>query len=186
MEQEIWKDIPWYEWLYTISSIWNKILSHSRVLKWNLIKIRKNIDWYYVVSISNKWERNLRIHRLKAITFIPNPENKPFVNHIDWNKENNELDNLEWCTAKENTVHAHKIWLSWKNNPFNINNPMKWKFWKNNHNSKPVNQYDIHWNFIKKWECAKEIERSIGINAQYVSDVCNWRAKTTKWFIFKF
>lgn len=55
---------------------------------------------------SKNGRKSVFIHRLLAINFIPNPENKPFVNHIDGNKSNNELSNLEWCTQKENARHA--------------------------------------------------------------------------------
>ena len=186
MEQEIWKDIPWYEWLYKICNIWNKIISYSNVLKWGYMKMHKNRDWYFVVCLSNKCKKQHRINRLKAITFIPNPENKPFVNHLDWNKENNEIYNLEWCTAKENVIHAFKMWLSWKNNPFIINNPSKWKFWKNNHSSKKIIQIDLSWNIIKFWDSARDIYRLLWISYQSISNVCNKRSKTAGWYIWKF
>lgn len=62
----------------------------------------------YVQNIKNQ-EKRMRQHRVLMETFVPNPENKPFINHIDSNTKNNDLSNLEWCTAKENVVHALKM-----------------------------------------------------------------------------
>ena len=55
--------------------------------------------------------KSLKVHRLVAISFIPNPMNKPYINHIDGNPINNCVENLEWCTQHENVVHAYKIGL---------------------------------------------------------------------------
>lgn len=67
-------------------------------------------DGYNVVSVTiNGKPRILVAHRIVAKTYIPNPENKPQVNHIDGNKSNNRVDNLEWCTAKENAKHAFEV-----------------------------------------------------------------------------
>ena len=64
----------------------------------------------YLFQIGPKTKRML-IHRVVAIAFIPNPENKPFINHKDGDKQNNTVQNLEWCTQSENEVHAHKAGL---------------------------------------------------------------------------
>lgn len=65
---------------------------------------------YYSLKINNK-VKNFTIHRLLAKYFIPNPNNYPCVNHIDGNKQNNSLDNLEWCTYKHNSQEAVKLGL---------------------------------------------------------------------------
>lgn len=100
---EVWKDVVGLEGYYKISSF-GRIFS----IKSNRILIRKpkytgyfDIDLYKDGKCYNK-----RIHRLVAEAFIPNPENKPLVNHIDGNKQNNRVDNLEWVTDSENCLHA--------------------------------------------------------------------------------
>ena len=71
-------------------------------------------------AVSNTGKANFRVHRLVALTFIPNPKNKEDVNHIDGNKKNNHVDNLEWNTRKENDNHARKMGLKHDNKPVKI------------------------------------------------------------------
>lgn len=66
-----------------------------------------NTGYYQIILRKNKKEKHVRIHRLVALTFIPNPDNLPQVNHIDGNKLNNNVENLEWCTNSENTQHGY-------------------------------------------------------------------------------
>ena len=100
MEEEIWKDIEEFP-SYQASDL-GRIRNKNRN---NILSPIKDKDGYLKVHLNN--DRTIRfVHRLVAITFIPNPENKPQVNHKDGNKENNSVWNLEWCTSKENNMHA--------------------------------------------------------------------------------
>ena len=104
---EIFKDINGYKGIYQISNLGNvKSLKYgkTRLLKKYLSK------GYYRVSLSFKGNVTRPVtHRLVAENFIPNYKNKPCVNHIDGNKENNHISNLEWCTYSENEIHSYKI-----------------------------------------------------------------------------
>lgn len=113
--KEIWKDIPNYEGLYQISSFGN-VKSFPRkgtqTRKERILKFKKDKKGYFFVHLSkNNIQKSIKIHRKVAILFIPNPLNKPQINHIDGNKQNNKLENLEWCTNGENQLHAYKIGL---------------------------------------------------------------------------
>lgn len=75
-----------------------------------IIKASDNGKGYEIVNVSiNGVVKSVRVNRLVAIAFIPNPENKPQVNHIDGFRDNNCVYNLEWCTAKENINHAMQL-----------------------------------------------------------------------------
>jgi hypothetical protein len=94
----------------------------NRILK-NRICGHEGNGYYAIAYRRNGRTANMKIHRLVAEYFIPNPENKPFVNHKDGNKFNNHKDNLEWVTCSENILHA-------------INTGLNPKRGNNNHNSK--------------------------------------------------
>ena len=105
------KDVVGYEELFAITEdgqIWSK--RSNRFLKLN------KMSGYlaHVTRIGGAAGKSvaLKAHRLVAKAYIPNPENKPYVNHKDGNKLNNHVDNLEWCTAKENTQHAYATGLA--------------------------------------------------------------------------
>ena len=111
MENEVWKDIPNYEGIYKVSNIGRiKMLERNIVDSWgrkvhkkeHILKPRTGNRYYMIALYKNRKREDLLIHRIVAETFIPNPENKPFINHKDENCFNNSVENLMWCTQKEN------------------------------------------------------------------------------------
>lgn len=109
--KEIWKDISGYEGLYQVSNL-GRIYSYPRNGTNGGIRKLTNVHGYLRVPLKKHGEvLNAGVHRLVAQAFIPNPENKPTVNHIDGNKQNNCVNNLEWATYNEQLEHSFKYKL---------------------------------------------------------------------------
>jgi len=116
LENEVWKDVVGYEGIYFISDL-GRIKStykNHRFIDKSGIKSPKTTKYGYfgIELIKNKIHKHYAVHRLVAIAFIPNPDNLPQINHIDGNKKNNRIENLEWCNASMNGLHAYKMGLS--------------------------------------------------------------------------
>lgn len=146
---EEWKDVVGYEGLYQVSNL-GRVKRLPKQLRYEVKDSRegfRNQGVYDVVTnlkekiLKNTYvdkgylavglrkdmvTKNIRVHRLVAIAFIPNPENKPEVNHMDGVKGNNRLDNLEWVTGKENNDHALSTGLGKDNTPKLCEEDVKW------------------------------------------------------------
>ena len=156
--KEIWLDIKGYEGLYQVSN-----LGRIKSLKGRKEKIRKlglgTSGYNFVGLIKNGMVKYPQIHRLVAEAFIPNPENKPQVNHKDKNRQNNVVDNLEWCSAK-----------------YNINYSL----------SRAINQYDLKGNLIKTWKSSMEIERETKIDHSNIIRCCNGEIKKSHNYLWEY
>ena len=105
---EFWRDVEGFEGIYIINYL-GTIINVKRNI---IMKFDYDKAGYKKIRLSKDGKRqNFRIHRLVAIAFVPNPLNKPCINHIDGNKKNNYYKNLEWCTYSENSIHAVEIGL---------------------------------------------------------------------------
>lgn len=152
--QEIWKDIKNYEGLYQVSN-YGKVKSFPRkgtqAKEERILKVSYTYNGYERVNLcKNNKNKLYLVHRLVAETFILNPNEYPQINHIDENKQNNKVNNLEWCTRSYNINYGNR----------------------NNCLNKEVWQYDLKGKLIKKWKSTMEIQRNLGFKNQNISSAC--------------
>lgn len=191
MEQiEIWKDIDGYIGFYQISNLGRVKCLQREIIRSGDIKknhtrkftlneqIKRTAfdkDKYQIVALNKDGKSKMhKIHRLIAKAFIPNPENKPQVNHIDGNPSNNSISNLEWVTNRENTIHAFK---------FLNRNEKRYKI--EQFNNKKVLQYDKKGNLLNTYTTRAEASRKTGVNQSDICKCANNKKQTAGGFIWK-
>ena len=164
MEEE-WRPVKGYEGLYEVSNMGRvKSLYYG---KERIMRTPDNSTGYRNVELARQTPKRKLVHRLVAEAFIPNPMNLPVVNHLDGDKHNDCVFNLEWCTKKENTNHAIKTGLM-----------------KITTNPKPIMAYrsgKFVGTFKSMAECANELNCKIG----NISDVIHGKRKTHHGFSFR-
>ena len=163
--KEEWKDIPGYDGYYEISNT-------GRIRICNSGKILKQSDHTSGYKSVRLWNgsnyKNHYVHRLVAEAFIPNPDNKPTVNHKDENRKNNSANNLEWMTYLENNEYGNR----------------KKKFILSR--SKPVRAYDKYGNVVFEFEGTRSAERMLGINHTNIGRCANGKSKTAGGYIWEY
>ena len=169
---EIWKNIKGYP-DYAISSFGNiKNIKFDKKLNPHITD-----QGYCIVNIyCNKKDKHFKVHRLVAETFIDNPDKKRTVNHIDGNKLNNSVSNLEWATHSENHKHSY--------DKLNRKAASLGKKGKNAFRSLIVYQYDLNGVLIKSYDSQRSAAQELGISYNHISSVCNGKRKTSGGFFW--
>lgn len=173
---EIWKDVPGYIWLYKVSN-YGRVKSVKKQL---VLKTCGSGNRYKTVALCNGMRKTFRVHRLIAAAFIPNPDNKPCIDHIDGDRANNHADNLRWVTYLENNNNPITKKRLSENNAKN----MQGKEGVLHPNSKPVRM-------MKNGVCLKiyqsiHLAKKDGFNDTLIIRCCKGRMKKHKGYNWEY
>ena len=168
----MWRDIPGYKGAYIAYDDGRIGYPHRT----DFLKPTPTNGGYRRVTLyknegGKTTRKSFMVHRLVAMAFIPNPQNKPQVNHINGNKSDNRVENLEWCTATENMIHSVKTGL-------------RDMTCCTNATKKKVVQSTIGGEHIKTWDSMSDAARELGLKVSNISHCCSGRINTTggyKW-----
>lgn len=189
MEDEIWKDVPGYEGRYRVSS-WGRVMSMNFEGRCGprLLKGVINTNGYRVVDLYKQLKpQKWLVHRLVAIAFIPNPDNKPMIDHIDTVRTNNRVENLRWCTLTENQnnpITLMKFSQTSRGRRFSEETKKRLSEIQKKIQLTPVYQLSIDGEIIKEWAGIKMAAEDLGIQRRSISHCCRGRYKTAggyKW-----
>ena len=171
--QEEWKDILGFEGRYQISNLGRvKSLVSERILK----ECQSSNGYMRVCLCGADGHKNMSVHRMVADAFISNPNDLPQVNHIDENKQNNRVDNLEWVTSKQNINHGTSLARRSYHQRYTQSG------------KKVVHQYDMEGNLIGTFISIREAARHYGIDRTGIQHCCTNKKgfKTYKGYKWKF
>lgn len=187
---EEWKNIIGYEGLYQISSLGNiKALTREihttrndytyiRIIPEHMMSLVSTDDGYLRVTLTKEGKRkSYLVHRLVAEHFIPKVEGKSHINHLDENKTNNKVSNLEWCTIWENSIYGNRCK---KIGDKSSKTPHTWLY-------KSVLQYSLDGTFIREFKSIKQAANAVGAKSTSgIQSCCAGRLKSSMGFIWKY
>lgn len=170
---EVFQPVEEYEGLYEVSNYGNvRSLNYNHTGKERILKPIKDSSGYPQVNLYKNGKRKMfQVHRLECEAFIPNPDNLSQVNHKDENKENNRVENLEWCTAGYNVNYGTR------NKRIADKN-------RNGKLSIPVLQYSLNGEFIREFPSTMQAQRDLGFDNSNISKCCNGKLNSAygyKW-----
>lgn len=177
--KELWKPINGYEDRYHVSNLGRvksikRISEQDHLLPERILRPGNLRGYHRVLLLKNGHRKNVQVHRLVAKAFIPNPKNKPQVNHINGVKNDNRVDNLEWVTASENKQHAFDTGLE----------KPQWSgvCGKDNPLSRQVIQVNLSTGYQNKFDGINEASRIIGIDCGSIVHCLKGRRKSAGGF----
>ncbi len=202
--EEVWRPVVGLEGRYEVSNLGRvKTLHHMNSSRVQIMKTEFNGEDYERVEFRVDGVRHkYAVHRLVAEAFVPNPESKPCVDHIDGNRRNNHACNLRWCTHQENmnypgvrkTMSDQR--MGNKNHMFGKKMPKescekmsiahKKLVGAKHPGSIPVAQYSLDGTFMRQWSCASDASSSTGINRGAIQNCCRGTAKSSGGYIWHY
>ena len=193
--KEIWKDIEGYEGLYQVSNF-GKVRSLDRYnsrgcwIKGCILEPTNCKGYLQIVLFLNGKKSYYYIHRIVAEAFLPNPDNKPEIDHINTDKTDNTV-----CLNEDGSINYEKTNLRWVSHTENMNNPLtrkkqstrfKGKIGHNTPASKIIAQLDKNGKLLKVWLCAMDAVRQEGYTQEHISSCCKGTLKTHKGYKWQY
>tara|TARA_Y100000310_G_scaffold340955_1_gene438491 strand:+ start:157 stop:690 length:534 start_codon:yes stop_codon:yes gene_type:complete len=173
--EELWEDVVGFEGLYEVNT------EGDVISMWNDRFRTPQLDIYgyhFMLLCKNGKYKQMKVHRLVAMAFIDNPENKPTVNHINGIKTDNRLCNLEWATLSENLQHSY--------DHLGRSGPTKGVFGKNHHRSKPVNAFSKAGQWVGSFESITDASNNTGVGHSGICASCRGRQRLSGGYVWRY